>query len=77
MIASLVTRLVDLSIRHAWGVIGFALILAVGGAFYVDRDFAINTDVNKLLSSDLPWKKHAAQYAAAFPERGIVASEVR
>ena len=72
MIASFVTRLVDLCIRHAWWVIGFTLILGAGGAFYVDRDFAINTDVNKLLSSDLPWKKRAAQYAAAFPERGIV-----
>ena len=72
MIASFVTRLVDLCIRHAWGVILFALILGASGAFYVDRDFAINTDVNKLLSSDLPWKKRAAQYVAAFPERGIV-----
>jgi uncharacterized protein len=72
MIASFVTRLVDFCIRHAWWVIGFTLILGAGGAFYVDRDFAINTDVNKLLSSDLPWKKRAAQYAAAFPERGIV-----
>jgi uncharacterized protein len=72
MIASFVTRLVDFCIRHAWWVIGIALILGVGGAFYVDRDFAINTDVNKLLSSDLRWKKRAAQYAAAFPERGIV-----
>ena len=56
MIASFVTRLVDFCIRHAWWVIGFTLILGAGGAFYVDRDFAINTDVNKLLSSDLPWK---------------------
>jgi uncharacterized protein len=72
MIASFVTRLVDLCIRHAWWAILFALILGAGGAFYVDRHFAINTDVNQLLSSDLPWKKRAAQYAAAFPERGIV-----
>ena len=72
MIASFVTRLVDLCIRCAWWAILFALILGAGGAFYVDRHFAINTDVNQLLSSDLPWKKRAAQYAAAFPERGIV-----
>jgi uncharacterized protein len=72
MIASFVTRLVDLCIRHAWVAIGLALILGVGGGFYVDRHFAINTDVNKLLSSQLPWKKHATQYAAAFPERGLV-----
>jgi hypothetical protein len=72
MIASFVTRLVNFCIRHPWWAILFALILGVGGAFYVDRDFAINTDVNKPLSSDLPWKKRAAQYATAFSERGIV-----
>jgi predicted RND superfamily exporter protein len=72
MIANFVTRLVDLCIRRAWWAIVLALILGVGGGFYVGRHFAINTDVNKLLSSDLPWKKHAAQYAAAFPERGLV-----
>jgi hopanoid biosynthesis associated RND transporter like protein HpnN len=72
MIANFVTRLVDLCIRRAWWALVLALILGVGGGFYVGRHFAISTDVNKLLSSDLPWKKQAAQYAAAFPERGLV-----
>jgi uncharacterized protein len=72
MIANFVTRLVDLCIRRAWWALVLALILGVGAGFYVGRHFAISTDVNKLLSSDLPWKKQAAQYAAAFPERGLV-----
>ncbi len=73
MIANFVTRLVDLCVRRAWWAIVLALILGIGGGFYAGRHFAINTDVNKLISSDLPWKKQAAQYAAAFPERGLVA----
>jgi predicted RND superfamily exporter protein len=42
------------SIRHAWLMIAATIILAGLSAFYVARHFAIDTDINDLLSAELP-----------------------
>jgi uncharacterized protein len=55
-------------IRHAWLIIAAAIILAVLSAFYLVRHFAINNDINDLLSAKLPWRQHEIAFEKAFPQ---------
>jgi uncharacterized protein len=48
-------------------IIAFAVLTAVSGV-YVARHFAIDTDVNALISADLPWRQRELAYESAFPQ---------
>lgn len=51
-----------------------ALVLAIAAGFYTARHFSINTDINKLISPDLDWRKRDNQFGEAFDrERTILA----
>src|SRR5579859_2350522 len=53
---------------HAWSVMAIAGVLALVSGVYLARHFAIDTDVNKLLSSDLPWRQQELKFSRAFPQ---------
>jgi uncharacterized protein len=72
MLKSCVVRIVDLSAAHPWWVIAVAVTLAAGSAVYVWKHFAIRTDVNELISTDLPWRQRQLQFERAFPQRDIL-----
>jgi len=60
--------------RFAVPTVLFALALAVASGVYTARKFAINTDINTLISPDLDWRKRDNQFGAAFDrERTILA----
>lgn len=44
------------------------LALAAGAGFYAFSAFRLDTDVNNLISRDLPWRKREIAYQAAFPQ---------
>ncbi len=67
MLASIVTAVVGFCTRFPWPIITLALIGAVGAAVYSAEHFAINTDINKLISPDLDWRKREADLEKAFP----------
>jgi hopanoid biosynthesis associated RND transporter like protein HpnN len=48
-------------------IIAFVILTAVSG-LYVARHFAVDTDVNALISADLPWRQRELAYEAAFPQ---------
>src|SRR5687768_7778463 len=52
---------------YRWGVIVLALILTAASAVYTARKFAINTDVNTLISTELPFRKRELEFEKAFP----------
>src|SRR5215470_2169921 len=64
--------IVGLSARHPWLIIALVLALALGSALYAKRHFAIKTNVNELISNDVPWAKNAADYMKHFPQWGII-----
>ena len=72
MVRSLIVRIVGFSARLPRLVIALVLALAVGSAVYAKRHFAIKTDVNELISHDVPWAKNAADYMKNFPQWGII-----
>jgi hopanoid biosynthesis associated RND transporter like protein HpnN len=73
MLKSVIVRTVDVCVRHPWSVIIIAVALTVGSIVYVADHFQINTDIEKLISSDLPDRQRQAEYFRAFQTHGIVA----
>jgi hopanoid biosynthesis associated RND transporter like protein HpnN len=73
MINSAIVRIVDFCARYRWSVVaaGTLLMLATG-AFSVAR-FSINTDVEGLISRQLPWHARQLQLSRDFPQNGISA----
>jgi uncharacterized protein len=72
MLTSIITRTVAWCIGRPWRVIVLALLLATSAGIYSVRHFAIHTNIEDLLSQDLPWSKRAQDYQKRFPERDIV-----
>ncbi len=68
MLTTLVTSVVDFSRRFAWAVILLSILLTLGCGWFAATHFKINTDVNGLLSADLPWRKQEAELEKAFPQ---------
>jgi uncharacterized protein len=71
-LTSAISAIVNGCIRRPWWVLGLAIALAAGSAIYAAERFAIKTDINKLISPDLPWAKRALQFMHEFPRFGIV-----
>jgi hopanoid biosynthesis associated RND transporter like protein HpnN len=67
MLVSIVRYIVGLCSRHAWAVIAVASIITAGSGYYAARHFAINTDINKLMASDIDWRLREKAYARDFP----------
>src|SRR5262245_62569244 len=68
MLGSVVTGIVKFCTRFPWPIIVLAVIATAGSAVYAARNFAINTDVNKLISSELDWRKGEADVEKAYQE---------
>jgi uncharacterized protein len=71
-LTSAITTLVDRCINRPWQVLGLAIAIAAGAALYAADNFAIKTDINALISPDLPWAKRAIAYMREFPRFGII-----
>ncbi|HYN00372.1 MAG TPA: MMPL family transporter, partial [Aestuariivirgaceae bacterium] len=69
---SILVRTIDVCTRHAWTVIIAAMVLVAASSIYVVQHFAISTDINKLLSPDLPWRKRETAFEKAFPQRNEI-----
>ena len=69
MLKAKLAAIVGCCTRHAWSVIALSVLLAVVAGVYVARHFAIDTDVNKLISQDLPWRQQELAFSRAFPQR--------
>jgi uncharacterized protein len=67
MLTSLVTAIVRFCTRFPWPIIVLGLIGAAWATVYAAHHFAINTDINKLISGDLDWRQREAQFEKAFP----------
>ena len=63
-----IVRVVEFSRRHARLVAGAVTVLVVIAAFLGVRRLAIDTDLGKLLSPNLPWRRTSAELDHAFPQ---------
>jgi len=64
-----IVAVVSTCARRALWVFVLALVLAIGGAWFVVGHIAINTDSARLISADVPWRQRSAAFDAAFPQK--------
>jgi uncharacterized protein len=69
MLRARLALIVGFCTRHAWAVIAVAVLAGIGAGVYGTHHFAINTDIGKLISPDLPYRKRELAFMAAFPQR--------
>jgi hopanoid biosynthesis associated RND transporter like protein HpnN len=67
MLSSVVIGVVRFCTRFPWFIIVLAVCAAAGSTAYCVRHFAINTDINKLISPDLDWRKREFAFEKEFP----------
>src|SRR5271154_2250735 len=72
MLASAIADLVAFCTRRPLSIVGIALVLAAGCSVYAVRHFALKTDVNDLISPNLPWAQRGAQLLKDFPQPQII-----
>ena len=76
MLTSIVVSIVRTCTRFATLVVILSLLLAVGASYYAARHFSINTDINKLISPDLDWRKRDNQFEQAFDREKLILAVV-
>jgi hopanoid biosynthesis associated RND transporter like protein HpnN len=72
MLNSAIVRVVGLCVTRPWWTIALALALAAASSVYAVQHFAIKTDINDLISPDLPWAQRALRYMKDFPDWEII-----
>ncbi len=75
-ITAAVVRAIDFCTHHAWPVIAVALILAAASSWYAATHFAMTTDINQLISKDLPWRQRELAFEKAFPQYQLIVAVV-
>ncbi len=69
MLQQAIVTVVDYCTRYAVQVIGIAAVLGVATAIYAAGHFAIDADVNKLISKELPWRQREVAFEKSFPPK--------
>ncbi len=65
---ALVVRAIALCARYAWLVIAVSVLLTVLSSWYAATHFAMTTDINQLISANIPWRQREAAFEKAFPQ---------
>ena len=69
MMGRVIARVVEWSRAHALMVVAAALALAIASGFYASSRITVDTDLDKLISANLPWRKLAQEMDKAFPQK--------
>ncbi|WFU34370.1 MMPL family transporter [Bradyrhizobium brasilense] len=72
MIHSVIVRIVDFCARNRWTIVIAGTLLMLGAAAFDAARFSINTDIEGLISQDLPWRQRELELSRAFPRKGIL-----
>jgi hopanoid biosynthesis associated RND transporter like protein HpnN len=69
MLQKVIVTVVNFCTRYAAQIIGIAALLGLATAIYAAGHFAIDADVNKLISKDLPWRQREVAFEKSFPPK--------
>jgi hopanoid biosynthesis associated RND transporter like protein HpnN len=75
-ITALVVRAIDFCAQYAWPVIGVALLLTVASSWYAATHFSMTTDINQLISTNIPWRQREAAFEKAFPQYELIVAVI-
>ncbi|MCA6110170.1 hopanoid transporter HpnN [Bradyrhizobium cenepequi] len=76
MLTRIVVSIVKSCTRFAIPVVVLSLILAVAAGYYAAGNFAINTDINTLISPNLDWRQRDIQFEEAFDRERLILAVV-
>ena len=76
-ITALVVRAVGFCTQNAWLVIAVSILLAAASSWYAATHFKMTTDVNQLISSNIPWRQREAAFEKAFPQFELIVAVVQ
>jgi hopanoid biosynthesis associated RND transporter like protein HpnN len=76
VLTRLVVSIVNFCTRFALLTVLAGLVVSVGAAWYTARNFQINTDINKLISPDLDWRKRDMAFDKAFDQERLIIAVV-
>ena len=66
MLTSVIVRLINFCVRHARIVVALFLLAGVLAGGYAARHFKITSDINALLSAELPWRQREKAFENNF-----------
>ncbi|HUE19747.1 MAG TPA: hopanoid biosynthesis-associated RND transporter HpnN, partial [Stellaceae bacterium] len=66
--SAIIVRIVEAARRHAAIVVVLLLGLSVAAGIYAVTHISLDTDLDKLISQDEPWRKLDAEMDKAFPQ---------
>src|SRR5260370_23315207 len=69
MLQQAIVHIFDYCCRYAAKTIGIGVLLGLVTGIYAARHFAIDTDVNKLISKELPWRQREVAFEKSFPPK--------
>ena len=75
-ITALVVRAIGFCAQYAWPVIAVSILLAVVSSWYAATHFAMTTDVNQLISPNIPWRQREAAFEKAFPQFELIVAVI-
>jgi uncharacterized protein len=76
MITALVVRAIEFCAKFAWPVIAAALLLTVASSWYAATHFSMTTDINQLISTDIPWRQREMAFEKAFPQYELIVAVI-
>jgi hopanoid biosynthesis associated RND transporter like protein HpnN len=75
-ITAFVVRAIEFCVRYAWPVFGVALLLTIASSWYAATHFSMTTDINKLISNQMPWRQREMAFENAFPRYQLIVAVV-
>jgi uncharacterized protein len=69
MLKATIVSIVDFCTRFAYGTIAVGLIIASLSVYYTGENFAINTDITKLIAKNVAWRQREIDFDKLFPNR--------
>ena len=75
-ITAFVVGAIDFCAQYAWLVVASALILMAASSWYAVTHFSMTTDINKLISNDIPWRQREAAFEKAFPQFELIVAVI-
>lgn len=72
MLTMMTVRLVDFCVRHCRLVVAAGALLLIVATVYDAARFSITTNVDALISRDLPWRQRQLAFSEAFPTKGLL-----
>jgi hopanoid biosynthesis associated RND transporter like protein HpnN len=76
LITAFVVRTIGFCVQYAWAIIVLSVVLTAASSWYAVTHFSITTDVDQLISPNIPWRQREAEFEKAFPQFELVVAVI-